>query len=581
MVQASAPGKCILFGEHAVVYGQPAVAVAIDQRMSVSLALSDDWRIDGRSFHPQRHPHVEALRQRLWDGGPPLSVKILGDIPAASGLGSSAALSVAASAALRCAKGRQIKNDDWAEGWTAARPNNVYDGPWEFTKGDSVEYGAKSVDEDECAILTHAVEAHAQGGRASPMDSSTCAHGGCIVLSDKVEDDLKWLYSRKLNDVSWEVHSVNLGDIDDVWLVIGSTEIHAPTSEQVAKVAKLLENQPEKMREIETIGIVARRGIAALMEGDMESVGRAMSENHLLLRSIGVSCPELEALITAAAPTSLGVKLTGAGGGGCMIALTRNPKLTSEAIELAGGRTLISTLGAAGMKVDKEEDSPLWNPFEQVLCFIQGFIIGPFMNDEDRLTVVNVVASTRVAEELDLPDIAIQLNCEYEPEQFPGVVYRVSDPKLAILMFRSGRAVCTGGKDEDNIHTGIERMINDLRSAGITTWDLKDVEIEVQNMVATYALHYPEDYDGNDKFTGEPLAGVPRKLNLNNLTFHLPFDKVEYEPEQFPGLIYRLDYPKVVCLIFGSGKMVITGARAKDEILEAVEIIKDELADLL
>ena len=69
--------------------------------------------------------------------------------------------------------------------------------------------------------------------------------------------------------------------------------------------------------------------------------------------------------------------------------------------------------------------------------------------DEERLTVVNVVASTRVAEELDLPDIAIQLNCEYEPEQFPGVVYRVTDPKLAILMFRSGRAVCTGGKDED------------------------------------------------------------------------------------------------------------------------------------
>ena len=87
--------------------------------------------------------------------------------------------------------------------------------------------------------------------------------------------------------------------------------------------------------------------------------------------------------------------------------------------------------------------------------------------DEERLTVVNVVASTRVAEELDLPDIAIQLNCEYEPEQFPGVVYRVTDPKLAILMFRSGRAVCTGGKDEDNIHTGIDRMIKDLSSC----WD--------------------------------------------------------------------------------------------------------------
>ena len=159
-----------------------------------------------------------------------------------------------------------------------------------------------------------------------------------------------------------------------------------------------------------------------------------------------------------------------------------------------------------------------------------------------------------------------------------------------------------------------KRQIGDLRAAGITTWDLKDVEIEVQNMVATYSLFFPEDYDGVAKMDdintkvidaegggiraatdeeveeederirgikqGEPLAALPRRLNLNNLTFHLPFDKVEYEPEQFPGLIYRLDYPKVVCLIFGSGKMVITGARHKDEILEAVQFIQDELADL-
>ena len=236
-------------------------------------------------------------------------------------------------------------------------------------------------------------------------------------------------------------------------------------------------------------------------------------------------------------------------------------------------------------------------------------------SDEERLTVVNVVASTRVAEELDLPDIAIQLNCEYEPEQFPGVVYRVVDPKLAILMFRSGRAVCTGGKNEENIQEGITRMIGDLRAAGIYTCEVEDEKIEVQNKVATYALHYPEDYDGTARMDdintrvidldggeirpatdeeveaedprirgikeGEPLATMPRKLNLNNLTFHLPFDKVEYEPEQFPGLIYRLDFPRVVCLIFGSGKMVITGARRKDEILEAVQFIQDELADLL
>ncbi|MBT4066987.1 MAG: mevalonate kinase [Euryarchaeota archaeon] len=365
MVQASAPGKCILFGEHAVVYGQPAVAVAIDQRMSVGLEPSDVWRIDGMRFDPSRHPHVEALKQRLWKDGPPLAIKIHGDIPPASGLGSSAALSVAASAALRCARGRQIKDDDWAEGWTAASPEDAYSGPWELKKGDFVEVGAKAVDVDECAILAHAVEATAQGGRASPLDSSVCAHGGCIVLSDKIENDLNWIYSRSLNGVSWEVHSVELPkSTEDVWLVIGNTGIHAPTSQQVAYVASLIEEHPDRIREIETIGIISRRGITALVEGNMENVGRAMSENHLMLRNLGISCPELESLISAAAPSSLGVKLTGAGGGGCMIALTRNPKETSEAIELAGGRTLISRIAAQGMTVDFEGESTLWNPFE-------------------------------------------------------------------------------------------------------------------------------------------------------------------------------------------------------------------------
>ena len=365
MVQASAPGQCILFGEHAVVYGQPAVAVAIDQRLAVNLDHCTEWRIDGMKFHPHRHPHVKALMDRLWEGGPTLSIKISGEIPPASGLGSSAALSVAASAALRAGRGRQIKNDDWAEGWTASRPNGVYDGPWHSEVGDDVDQGKSAVDEDESAILAHAVEAAAQGGKASPLDSSTCAHGGCIVLSNKIEKHLNWLYSRSMNGVEWQVHSVKLPKvIDEVWLVIGNTGIHAPTSKQVEKVAEILEKDPERMREIETIGIISRRGIDALIAGQMEAVGRAMSENHLMLRNLGVSCPELENLISAAAPNSLGVKLTGAGGGGCMIALTRNPRETSEAIELAGGRTLISRLAAPGLALDDDNDTPLWNPFD-------------------------------------------------------------------------------------------------------------------------------------------------------------------------------------------------------------------------
>ena len=118
-------------------------------------------------------------------------------------------------------------------------------------------------------------------------------------------------------------------------------------------VAETLAENPSRMMEIQAIGTIARRGLAALVDGDYQAVGHAMSENHLLLRNLGVSSPELESLIRAAAPSSLGVKLTGAGGGGCMVALTRDPKQTSEAIELAGGRSLVSRIGNGGVRIEQ------------------------------------------------------------------------------------------------------------------------------------------------------------------------------------------------------------------------------------
>ncbi|MDG1551380.1 MAG: mevalonate kinase [Candidatus Poseidoniaceae archaeon] len=384
-ITASAPGKCILFGEHAVVYGHPAVAVAIDQRIKVKIELTDsnshDWKIDGLIFDPKRHPHIEALKQRLWPsslGAPALSIHIEGEIPTASGLGSSAALSVAASAALRAARGRWLNDDinspeNWAEGFSSKisdtdvhSNNQPEDSLREGKLGDRVKFiaGSQSVDIDECALLAHAVEAIAQGGRASPMDSSACSHGDIVVLSDSVEDGIEWQYSRTLTtpegDREWQIHTVK-PPANDVYLVIGNTGIHAPTSKQVEKVADMLKNNPDRVKEIETIALIAKRGIKSLLMGDYESVGRAMSENQLMLQSIGVSSPELEDLIRAASPSSLGAKLTGAGGGGCMVALTRDPKATSEAIELAGGRTIISSFGAKGLELETAAETPLWS----------------------------------------------------------------------------------------------------------------------------------------------------------------------------------------------------------------------------
>ena len=383
-ITASAPGKCILFGEHAVVYGHPAVAVAIDQRINVKIeptkSNTHDWKLDGLIFDPKKHPHIEALKQRLWPtslNAPPLSISIEGQIPTASGLGSSAALSVAASAALRAARGRWLNSsinspNNWAEGFSSMiidtdvhSTNQPKDSMRDGKLGEKFKFitGSDAVDIDECALLAHAVEAIAQGGRASPMDSSTCSHGHVVVLSDSVEEGTEWQYSRKLTtpegDREWQIHTLN-PPANDVYLVIGNTGIHAPTSKQVEKVALMLKNNPERMKEIETIGIIAKRGIKSLLNGDYDSVGRAMSENQLMLQSIGVSSPELESLIQAAAPSSLGAKLTGAGGGGCMVALTRNPKTTSEAIELAGGRTIISSFGARGLTIEEVTEEPFW-----------------------------------------------------------------------------------------------------------------------------------------------------------------------------------------------------------------------------
>jgi len=156
--------------------------------------------------------------------------------------------------------------------------------------------------------------------------------------------------------------------------------------------------------------------------------------------------------------------------------------------------------------------------------------------------IENVVASTSLGRELDLKAIALALGgSEYEPEQFPGLIYRIKEPKTAILLFRSGKVVCTGAKQ--------------IEAAGIPI--KKNPEIEVQNIVATSDL------------------GAP--LDLNAVAITLGPGAVEYEPEQFPGLVYRIDEPKVVLLMFGSGKVVCTGARKPADVEKAVEKITAEL----
>jgi transcription initiation factor TFIID TATA-box-binding protein len=173
-----------------------------------------------------------------------------------------------------------------------------------------------------------------------------------------------------------------------------------------------------------------------------------------------------------------------------------------------------------------------------------------------RIRIENVVASTSLSDTLDLQSIALTLDgAEYEPEQFPGLIYRLKQPKTAILLFRSGKVVCTGGKSMHEVEESIRLVATQIKKSGEKI--NMHPKIEVQNIVAT--------------------SDLGCEINLNSIAVTLGLDRVEYEPEQFPGLVYRLDEPRVVLLLFGSGKMVCTGARRPSDIQLAVQKTRKEL----
>ncbi|WNY24286.1 hypothetical protein MmiHf6_16160 [Methanimicrococcus hongohii] len=181
------------------------------------------------------------------------------------------------------------------------------------------------------------------------------------------------------------------------------------------------------------------------------------------------------------------------------------------------------------------------------------------MSNESNLKIENVVASTKLAEEFDLNLIVEKFQtAEYNKQKFPGLVYRVSDPKAAFLVFTSGKVVCTGAKNVADVHTVIGNMAKKLNSIGIKT--IENPDIAVQNIVAS--------------------ADLKAVLNLNAIAIGLGLENIEYEPEQFPGLVYRISDPKVVVLIFSSGKLVVTGGKTPDDCARGVEVVREQLDNM-
>jgi transcription initiation factor TFIID TATA-box-binding protein len=172
------------------------------------------------------------------------------------------------------------------------------------------------------------------------------------------------------------------------------------------------------------------------------------------------------------------------------------------------------------------------------------------------INIENVVASATLKQNIDLSSIVrVFPGVEYRPEQFPGLVYRLKKPKTATLIFSSGKMVCTGAKSERQAKKAVMKVTDELKKNGIVIVGKPDITI--QNIVAS--------------------AGLAGSIDLEKSTYSLK--RTMYEPEQFPGLIYRMDDPKVVILLFASGKLVCTGAKKEEEVHRAVAILQKTLEE--
>ena len=172
------------------------------------------------------------------------------------------------------------------------------------------------------------------------------------------------------------------------------------------------------------------------------------------------------------------------------------------------------------------------------------------------IAIQNVVASVTLNQKFNLLDIVKNFrNVEYNPKRFPGLVFRLKRPKTATLIFSTGKMVCTGAKSEKLAKSAVNKVVRELKKNGIVV--LGKPVIIIQNIVASANLHSKVDL--------ETACDV--------------LDNVMYEPEQFPGLIYRMADPKTVLLVFTSGKIVCTGGKSEEIVHKSVHKLYELLGD--
>ena len=307
-LSARSPGKCIVFGEHAVVHGAPELLFAIDLHTQVLVRAGVRSALNGDPDAATEHPYFRAAVESSWSPPGAFDVRAVSRIPRGAGLGSSAALSAGLVATLSAVAG--------------------------------------GVDRPELAQRSFDVERGAQGV-GSPGDTSAAVAGGFLTVNGASSGTRLW--TVRDGDRAWEVRRV--ADPGWVW-VVAHSGIPRATGDAVRAVGTRLK-QPDGPALLDRFRAVAIEGTRAVAAGDRAGAASKMNENQELLREVGVSHPRLEALLEAARPFAEGAKLTGAGAGGSIVVLPRAGMETELVRRLAraGGLPFVVTAAPAGVSL--------------------------------------------------------------------------------------------------------------------------------------------------------------------------------------------------------------------------------------
>ncbi|NCP72443.1 TATA-box-binding protein [archaeon] len=172
--------------------------------------------------------------------------------------------------------------------------------------------------------------------------------------------------------------------------------------------------------------------------------------------------------------------------------------------------------------------------------------------------IQNLVASSNLETTLDLYNLAAAIpDVEYEPEQFPGAIFKLKEPKVTLLLFKNGKLIISGASNEDDIVAGIKKATKLINEIQKEVKIKKSVNYTIVNLVATSNLNKPVDL----------------------FQAAVTLDDIEYEPEQFPGAIIRIHNPKITILLFKNGKMICAGAKSEADIKKSITVVKKLLKD--